>query len=128
MIGADRMKEIVKSIDGKCFKIELLKDLGDYALYLNKSDNQFSGFEVHKIRIKKVVTCKIKGKEFTKPDRRVIASSEEFGIYAWHYPTLEIVYQNYPQFKSYDDNIRIMLSEWITHKTFKKTIGSDINV
>jgi len=90
-------------IDGQNFKIILLKDLGDYALYLNYSDNCFSGFEVHRIRMKNpekvFYYTKDKGiVSFNLPKRRIIATSKEFGRYAWHYPTLELVYEKFPVF------------------------------
>jgi hypothetical protein len=94
--------------------IVLLKDLGDYALYLNKTNNCFAGFEVHKIRIMKPKECDIKRKDgsvyhMSVPERRVIAGSEEFGMHAWHYPNIEMVYEKYPQFKKYSEEIEIML-------------------
>ena len=85
--------------------IVLLKDLGDYALYLNKTNNCFAGFEVHKIRIRKAETYTIQGRTFSLPNRRVIAGNDEFGRYAWHYPNIEMVYEKYPQFKKYSQEI-----------------------
>ena len=87
--------------------IVLLCDAGDYALYLNKSGGYFSGFEVHKIRFKKARTCCIHGTVFDVPDRRVIASSEEFGRYAWHFQSLKMVFRDYPIFFPY----RSMINE-----------------
>ena len=90
--------------------IVLLKDLGNYALYLNKSGNYFSGFEVHKIRIKKAREINFKPKDgkvikVSIPERRALAFSEEFGHYAWTYPTLKAVYAEHPNFKKYNDEI-----------------------
>ena len=99
------IKDIPQESKSKNVWIVLLKDLGDYALYLNKTDDCFAGFEVHKIRFMKAVECNIKGKSFLKPDRRVISSSEGFGKYAWHYPNLDMVFDNYPQFKKYKGEI-----------------------
>lgn len=77
--------------------IVLIKDLGDYALYLNKTSDICCGYEVHKIRIKEPET--IYGIEY--PKRRVIASTSEFGRYAWAYPNKESVLKAFPQFKGY---------------------------
>ena len=90
--------------------IVLLADAGDYALYLNKSGGYFSGFEVHKIRFQKARTCNIHGTVFDVPDRRVIASSEEFGRYGWHVQSLKMVFRDYPIFLQYESQINDKLA------------------
>ncbi len=85
--------------------IVLFCDLDDFALYLNKSSNRFNGFEVHKIRIKNERKCMIHGFSFTVPKRRAIASSNEFGRYAWAFPSLKMVYRNFPKFFEHDVEI-----------------------
>lgn len=90
--------------------IVLLKDLGSFALYFNKSNNCFCGFEVNKIRIRKARTSTIQGRTFTVPERRVLASSEEFGTYALHFPNINLVYERYPQFLKYESDIETQLS------------------
>jgi len=101
-----QIKPIPKEIKGKDTWIVLLKDLGDYALYLNKTEGYKCGFEVHKIRPRKEQIKKIKGKTIYMPTRNVIATTREFGFYAWFYPDLETVYKNYPIFKQYDTIIK----------------------
>lgn len=128
------IKDIPKSRKSNHLWIVLLKDLGDYALYFNKTDNCFAGFEVHKIRIRKSREGDIKQKDgsvyhMSVPERRVIAGSEEFGIYAWHYPNIEMVYEKYPQFKKYSEEIEITLNnalitvkERVSHSDVDKTL------
>ena len=103
--NAIKIKDIPQESKSDNLWIVLLKDLGDYALYLNKTNNCFAGFEVHKIRFMKARTCNIQGKMFSMPDRRVISNSEGFGKYAWHYPNLDIVFAKYPQFKKHEGEI-----------------------
>ena len=66
--------------------IVLLVDLDDHALYLNKTNGCFAGFEVHRIRTKNAQTCTIHNTAFSVPARRVIASTSEFGHWAWAAP------------------------------------------
>jgi len=104
------VKDIPISKKSNVLWIVLLKDLGGFALYFNKSDNCFGGFEVHKVRVKPSRSCKIKQKDgsvscFTVPERRVIASSVEFGLYAWHYPCLDMVFDEYPMFLDFKHEI-----------------------
>ena len=95
--------------------IVLLKDLGDYALYLNKTNNCFAGFEVHKIRIREAQESDIKGKDgrishMSVPKRRVIAGNEDFGRFAWHYPNIDLVYEKHPDFKKHSQEIESNLN------------------
>ena len=104
------VKDIPISKKSKNIWIVLLKDLGEYALYLNKTDNCFAGFEIHKIRIREAKECDIKSKDgyvrhLSVPKRRVIASNEDFGRFAWHYPNLDLVYEKYPIFKKHESEI-----------------------
>ena len=110
------MKDIPQSKKSKNIWIVLLKDLGDFALYFNKTDDCFCGFEVHKIRVKPASETNIKCKDgrvchISKVERRVIATSEEFGRYAWHYPNISMVYEKYPQFKSFSQEIESRLND-----------------
>ena len=110
------MKGIPESRKSPHVWIVLLKDLGDYALYLNKTDNCFSGFEVHKIRIRDAVECDIKTKDgvvrhISAPKRRVIASNEDFGKFAWHYPNINFVYNEHPQFEKHKHEIETRLKD-----------------
>jgi hypothetical protein len=91
--------------------IVLLCDLDDKALYLNKSNGYFSGFEVHKIRTRPARKCNIHGKMFSVPDRRVIASNNEFGRYAWSYPSLKMVFRKHPEFMQHERRIKIILTK-----------------
>lgn len=90
--------------------IVLLCDLGNKALYLNKSGGYFSGFEVHHIRLRKSKKCKIHGRMFTVPDRRVLASSGEFCRYAWSYPSLKMVFRFHSEFVEHEVHIIKKLS------------------
>lgn len=101
----DGIRSIPKESKSIKLWIVLLKDLGDYALYLNKSDGCFSGFEVHKIRVREARECKIQNKTVFTPKRRILANSEEFGYYAWHYPNLDEALKDYPIFKDYKQDI-----------------------
>jgi len=108
--------------------IVLLKDLGDYALYFNKTDNCFAGFEVHKIRIREAQDCDIKRKDgsihhLSVPKRRVIVGNEGFGRLAWHYPNIDLVYKNYPEFKKHNHEIESMLKDALI--TVQKRISRD---
>lgn len=108
--------------------IVLLKDLGDYALYFNKTNNCFAGFEVHKIRIREAQERDIKQKDgsiyhMSAPKRRVIAGNEDFGRFAWHYPNINLVYEKYPEFKKYDKEIKSTLN--IALKSVLKPISRD---
>jgi len=94
--------------------VVLLKDLDDYALYLNKTSNCFCGFEVHEIRIREAQECDFKGKDgrishMSTPKSRIIAGNELFGRFAWHYPNIDLVYEKHPQFKKYDREIKSRL-------------------
>lgn len=95
----------IKDIPKEKRSIVLLKDLGDYALYLNRTDNCFAGFEVHKIRIMEATEYKRGNTVYKFPKRRAIASTAEFGHYGWHYPNLEMVFDKYPRFKDYKKEI-----------------------
>jgi len=125
------IKDIPKSRKSNHLWVVLLKDLGDYALYFNKTDNCFAGFEVHKIRVMKPREGDIKQKDgsvyhMSVPERRVIAGSEEFGMHAWHYPNIKMVYEKYPQFKKYSEEIGITLdTALITVK--KQVLRSDVD-
>ena len=90
--------------------IVLLCDVGEKALYLNKSGGYFSGFEVHRIRLQPARKCRIHGKTFSVPDRRVIAGAGEFGRYAWHYPSLKMVFRSHPEFVEHEGRIRSKLT------------------
>ena len=108
--------------------IVLLKDLGDYALYFNKTNNCFTGFEVHKIRIREAQERDIKQKDgsiyhMSAPKRRVIAGNEDFGRFAWHYPNIDLVYEKYPEFKKYDKEIESTLN--IALESVLKSISRD---
>ena len=110
----EQIKDIPIEKKSKNIWIVLLKDLGDITLYLNKSDNCFSGFEVHKIRIMEKRECDITRKDgsiyhMLVQRRRIIAGSEDFGRYAWHYPNLNIVYEKYPEFKKHNKEIETRL-------------------
>jgi len=104
------IKDIPLEKKSKNIWIVLLKDLGSFALYLNKSNNCFSGFEVHKIKTLEASNCIIRQKSgnisyFSVPKRRVIANDEKFGRYAWHYPNLNLVYEKHPIFRKYNHEI-----------------------
>jgi hypothetical protein len=101
------MNEIPKSYGSANseYYIILLCDIGEYALYMNKSGGYFSGYEVHKIRTRKGRTCEIAGKSVILEACRYLASSEEFGKHAFHYPTLEQVYKAYPMFQAHHNFI-----------------------
>jgi len=112
----DTIKDIPINKKGKNVWIILLKDLGDYALYFNKTDNCFAGFEVHKIRIKEARECDIRRENgeiyhMSVPRRRIIVGNEEFGYFAWHYHNLDLVYEKYPQFKEYHHEIKSKLED-----------------
>jgi len=111
----EKIKNIPNEKKSKNVWIVLLKDLGDIALYLNKSDNCFSGFEIHKIRTMNARSCSIKQKNgsithFTVPKRRKLASNEDFGRYGWHYPNLMLVYDKHPIFRKYNHEIENRLN------------------
>lgn len=99
--------DIPRERNGKQYWIVLLKDLGHLALYLNMSDGYKSGFEVHKIRTKKAETKNINEKIVDMKTRNVIASSGEFGYWAWAYLKRMQVYEHHPEFEQYDRIIRI---------------------
>lgn len=112
----ETIKDIPVSRKSEKLWIVLLKDMGDFALYFNKTDNCFAGFEVHKIRIKEACEHDIKSKDgnikhLSLPRRRVIARNEEFGYHAWHYPNLDLVYEKYPEFKEYHHEIESKLND-----------------
>jgi len=90
--------------------IVLLCDITTKALYLNKTGGHFSGFEVHKIRVKPARKCKIHGKTFSVPDRRILASTAEFGRYGWSYASLKMVFQHHPEFIEHETQIMKKLS------------------
>ncbi len=115
------IKSIPEEVNGKKFWIVLLVDLGDYALYLNKSDGYFAGYEVHKIRVLNGEVKKIKGKTIEFNTKRTIARNSEFGKYAWHYPKLEFVYNYYPQFKRFGEEIRIKTDQNVARYNRKST-------
>jgi len=103
-MSGEHIKDIPESSRSSRLWIVLLKDLGDFALYLNKTGGFFGGFEVHRIRIKESKECCIKQKNgrtrhFAVPRRRIIAGSGDFGRFAWCYPSLDLVYVEYPEFK-----------------------------
>ena len=130
----ETIKDIPISRTSEKLWIVLLKDLGDFALYFNKTDNCFAGFEVHKIRIREPREHDIKSKDgsihhLSLPKRRVIARNEDFGRYAWHYPNLDLVYEKYPQFKEYCheiknklDNALMTITECILCEGYEKTL------
>ena len=110
------IKDIPVSKKSDRLWIVLLKDLGDFALYFNKTDNCFAGFEVHRIFVREAREHDIKLKDgsikhLSLPKRCVIASNEGFGRYAWHYPNLDLVYEKYPQFKEYRHEIESNLND-----------------
>jgi hypothetical protein len=109
----DGIRSIPKESKSPKLWIVLLKDLGDYALYLNKSDGCFSGFEIHKIRIREARKCLIHNKTVFTPKRRILANSKEFGRYAWHYPNLDEAFKEYPIFKNYKQDILRVLEKVI---------------
>jgi len=120
------MKGIPGSVKSNFLWIVLLKDIGDYALYFNKTDNCFAGFEVHKIRIREAQECDIKQKNgsvyhLSVPRRRVVAGNEDFGRFAWHYPNLTIVYKKFPKFKKHSHEIENKLDDALI--TVKKRIS-----
>jgi hypothetical protein len=124
------IKNIPESKKSKHLWIVLLKDLGDYALYFNKTDNCFAGFEVHKIRIRKATEHDIKCKDGSvhhlfEPLRRAIAGNEDFGKFAWHYPNLSLVYEKYPEFKKYSHEIetRLRIELESIHRPFLRVRG-----
>ena len=81
------------------------------ALYANVTENnRLSAFEVHSIRIAKESRRIIDDKEIIYPERERIASTREFGSYAWTYPNLECVYAKFPMFKPYNTEIKKELS------------------
>lgn len=91
--------------------IVLLCDMDKKALYLNKTGGYFSGFEVHKIRTRPARKCKIHGKTFSVPDRRIIAGNNEFGRYAWSYPSLKMVFRQHPEFVKHEARIHSILAK-----------------
>jgi len=110
------MRPIPESRKSNRLWIVLLKDLGDFALYFNKTGNYFAGFEVHKIRIREATECNIKQKDgtirhFTVPRRRVIAGNEDFGRFSWHYPNIDLVYEKHSEFKKYSQEIESKLED-----------------
>ena len=114
------MKKIPQEIKTHGAWIVLLKRLeGNFndpkciglALYLNKSDGFFSGFEVHRIRIKPEKQWKIHERVIFSPEREVLASPKEFGFFGWAFPSLNKVYENFPIFKNHDKVIRQKLSK-----------------
>lgn len=127
----ETIKDIPISRKSEKLWIVLLKDLGDFALYFNKTDNCFAGFEVHKIRIREAREHDIKSKDgniqhLSLPRRRVIARNEDFGRYAWHYPNLDLVYEKYPQFKEYHHEVKSKLNDaLITILERVSRVGSD---
>ena len=110
------MKPIPESRKSNRLWIVLLKDLGDFALYFNKTNNCFSGFEVHKIRVREARELDIKCRDgsinhLSVPRRRVIASNEDFGRFAWHYPNLDLVFEKHSEFKKHSQEIECRLKE-----------------
>ena len=114
------MKQIPQEIKGRDFHIILLKHIHGaqprynaiygLALYLNKSDGYLAGCEVHILRRRQRKHHVIKDKDgresrFTSPHQEFIARSQEFGRYAWSFPDLEIMYQSFPVFKEFNDEI-----------------------
>ena len=116
MNGEHNIRDIPESSRSSRLWIVLLKDIGDYALYFNKTGNCFAGFEVHRIRIKDASEHNIKLKDgsvrhLSLPRRRVIASNEDFGKYAWHYPNIDLVYEKHPEFKKHSQEIESKLED-----------------
>ena len=107
----EKILPIPEEVKGKDVWIVLIKELEKIALYLNKSDGYFAGFEVHKIRIKKAETKIIKDKKIQFKERKKIASNREFGTRALAYPTLDLVYKKYPEFKPFEDEIQNKVEE-----------------
>lgn len=112
----NNIKNIPKSSRSENLWIALLTDMGNCALYFNKTDNCFCGFEVHIVRIREAKECDIKRKDgsighLSVPKRRVIVGSEGFGSLAWHYPNLDLVYEKYPEFKKYRHEIESKLKD-----------------
>ena len=131
MNGEHTVRGIPESSRSNRLWIVLLKDLGDYALYFNRTDNHFSGFEVHKIRIKEAQESDIKRKDgsvyhLSGPRRRVLAGSEEFGRYAWHFPSLDLVFENHPEFKKYAPGINSKL-EYALITCLKRVSRDDVD-
>ena len=112
----DNIRSIPTSSRSKNVWIVLLKDLGNFALYLNMTGGFFGGFEVHQIRVRGAKECTIKQKNgsirhFAVPMRRIIAGSGEFGRFAWHFPSLDLVFVAHPIFKKYCEEIESRLKD-----------------
>ena len=74
-----------KTFTANSYHYELIKLDGNLAIFKCKA-----GYEVHVLRWKKQEVKTIKGKEVIFKEGVRLASNEEFGKYAWSFPTLEL--------------------------------------
>jgi len=106
----EKLKEC-QSNDG--IIIHLLDRIGEYALVSNHTTdgNYFGGFEVHKIK-KRIETNTVIGNvKIHFNAKECYRSSSEFGKNAFHYPNLDLVYIDFPQFRQNNDKIIKKLSK-----------------
>jgi len=99
------MKELekIKNVSKDGITIYLLKRLGEKALvanYTNPSRNP-QGFEVHIIRKQKEQDSMISGMKVHYDEAEKYRCAREFGYKAWAYPSLDLVFENHPEFKPF---------------------------
>jgi len=64
----------------------LIKRKNNIVMYeMKDKNNEISGYEVHKVRVKKELTKIINGKIIKFPKREVLTQTNEFGKYGWYY-------------------------------------------
>ena len=106
------LKEEVHRNDGTAWVlVKAVKNAQEpFALAVNTSGGVFSGFEVHILRVNKESSYFIRDKEGSQREIKAQArlswrSDEDFGKKAWFYASLEAVYNEFPQFKSFKAEI-----------------------
>lgn len=59
-----------------------------FIIYEQKNSNgTIVAYELHKLRIREAKEGVINGRPYSVPKREALAGNEEFGRYAWSYPT-----------------------------------------
>lgn len=85
----------------------LVKRINDIALVrVNDSEGNIQGVEVHKIQLKVIKGLLKKLAEYHPYTYyESYASNSQFGQYGWFFPSFEVVYEHFPEFKGcVDDN------------------------
>lgn len=77
---------IPKTFKKNTYAYELVERTEKVAMYKMSRD---SGYEVHMIRVNKPACIQKGGKIINFPYREKLATTKEFGKFAWHYQTYE---------------------------------------